>query len=152
MTTRFPFRRVFFLFLPVALMAAGGCEKEDTPLELADLSGPEYLFVERMVLLERAKAVALLDREVGDTLLDSLATAWGDSSLPFTLAGAPQDPIRAEAVGTLLRSVIEAEQESLMTTSGLDRLDLPLPEPRPAPQPDEESAAEADAPETPPGS
>ncbi len=133
MTTRFPSRRLFILLLLPGLIPAAGCEKNDAPLTLADLSGDEYVFVERMVILERAKTVALLDRETGDALLDSLAVAWGDSSLPLTLAGVPLDPVRSEAVGALLRRVIEAEQESLLTSTGLDRLDRPLPDPEPAP-------------------
>ncbi len=136
MTTRFPSRRVFFLLLLTGLMVAAGCEKGDTPLALADLSGAEYVFLERMVLLERAKAAALLDREVGEALLDSMAAAWGDSSLHITLAGAPRDPLRSEAVMALLHRVMEAEQESLLTSSGLDRLELPLPDPQPDPEPE----------------
>lgn len=133
MTTRFPSRRLFFLFLLSGLIPAAGCEKNDAPLALADLSGDEYVFVERMVILERAKTTALLDRETGDALLDSLAATWGDSSLTRTLAGAPRDPVRAEAVAALLRRVIEAEQESLLTSTGLERLVRPLPDPAPVP-------------------
>ena len=136
MTTRFPSRRLFFLILLPGLVAAAGCEKNDAPLAMADLSGAEYVFVERMILLERAKAEALVDRESGDALLDSLAAAWGDSSLELTLDSAPRDPIRSEAVGALLRRVIQVEQESLLTSSGLERWHLPLPEPAPEPEPD----------------
>ena len=139
MTTRFPSRRLFLPLLLAGLAWASGCEKDDAPLAMADLSGAEYVFVERMVLLERAKAAALEDRANGDVLLDSLAVAWGDSSMVLTLAGAPKDPIRSEAVGTLLRRVIQAEQESLLTNSGFDRWLLPLPEPAPDPAPDPES-------------
>ena len=133
MTTRFPSRRLFFLLLLSGLVPTSGCEKSEAPLALNDLSEGEYLFVERMVILERAKTAALLDRETGDSLLDSLASAWGDSSLPEAMAGAPRDPVRSEAVTELLGRVIEAEQESLLTSTGLDRLDKPLPEPAPAP-------------------
>ena len=140
MPTRFPSRRLFFLLLlPVlvpVLMQLTSCEKNDAPLALSDLSGDEFVFVERMVILERAKTAALLDRQTGDAILDSLAVAWGDSSFSLTLLGAPRDPVRSEAVGTLLRRVLEAEQESLLTSSGLDRLDLPLPEPKPEPEPE----------------
>ena len=140
MPTRFPSRRLFFLLLlPVlvpVLMQLTSCERNDAPLALSDLSGDEFVFVERMVILERAKTAALLDRQTGDAILDSLAVAWGDSSFPLTLLGAPRDPVRSEAVGTLLRRVLEAEQESLLTSSGLDRLDLPLPEPKPEPEPE----------------
>jgi hypothetical protein len=148
MTTRFPSRRFFLPLLLAGLALASGCEKADAPLAMADLSGAEYVFVERMVLLERAKAAALLDRPNGDVLLDSLAVAWGDSSLELTAAGAPKDPIRSEAVGALLRRVIQAEQESLMTTSGFDRWNLPLPEPASDPAPEPESVPPENTPES----
>jgi len=141
MPTRFPSRSLFFLLMLPGLIPTTGCEKEDAPLALMDLSGGEYVFVERMVILERAKTAALLDREIGDSLLDSLAVAWGDSSLPVTLAGAPRDPVRSEAVAALLHRMIEAEQESLLTSTGLDRLDKPLPDPAPAP-PEEPTESE----------
>ena len=131
MTTRFPSRRLFLLLMLPSLIPAAGCEKDNPPLTLADLSGDEYVFVERMIILERAKTAALLDRETGDALLDSLATAWGDSSLTLTLVGAPRDPVRSEAVAALLHRVIEAEQESLLTSTGLDRMSRPLPDPVP---------------------
>ena len=140
MPTRFPSRRLFFLLLlPVlipVLTPLAGCEKNDAPLALSDLTGDEYIFVERMVILERAKTGALLDRQTGDAILDSLAVAWGDSSFPLTLVGAPRDPIRSEEVGTLLRRMLEAEQESLLTSTGLDRMNQPLPEPKPEPEPE----------------
>jgi len=133
MTTRFPSRRIIFLLLLSGLISTTACEKKDTPLTLNDLSGDEYVFVERMVVLERAKTVALLDRRTGDALLDSLAVAWGDSSLSLTLAGAPRDPVRSEAVAAFLRRVIETEQDSLRTSTGLDRMGRPLPDPAPVP-------------------
>ena len=133
MTTRFPSRRLFCLLLLSGLVPTTGCEKGEAPLALNDLSEGEYLFVERMVILERAKTAALLDRETGDSLLDSLASAWGDSSLTEAMAGVPRDPIRSEAVTELLGRMIEAEQESLLTSTGLDRLDKPLPDPTPVP-------------------
>jgi hypothetical protein len=139
---------LFLSLLLAGIASAAGCEKNDAPLAIADLSGAEYVFVERMVLLERAKAAALVDRANGDVLLDSLAAAWGDSSLALTQAGAPRDPLRSEAVGALLRRVIQAEQESLLTSSGFDRWLLPLPEPALEPAPDSATAP----PETPPDS
>jgi hypothetical protein len=140
MPTRFPSRRLFSLLLlsvliPV-LTPSAGCDKSDAPLALSDLSGEEFIFVERMIILERAKTAALLDRETGDAILDSLFVAWGDSSFPLTQVGAPRDPVRSEAVNTLLRRVLGAEQESLLTSTGLDRLNQPLPEPKPEPEPE----------------
>jgi len=43
------------LYLPLllaCLLPAAGCEKNDGPLTLDDLSGGEFVFVERMVILE----------------------------------------------------------------------------------------------------
>ena len=140
MTTKTPFRRLYLPLLLTCLLPAAGCEKNDPPLTLDDLSGGEFVFVERMVILERAKTVALMDRPTGDALLDSLAADWGDSSLSLTTAGAPDDPLRAEAVASLLRRVLAAEQDSLRISSGLDRLTKPLPDPVPeAPEPDPEN-------------
>ncbi len=140
MPTRFPSRRLFsLLLLPVlipVLTPSTGCDKSDAPLALSDLSGEEFIFVERMIILERAKTAALLDRETGDAILDSLFVAWGDSSFPLTQVGAPRDPVRSEEVNTLLRRVLGAEQESLLTSTGLDRLNQPLPEPKPEPEPE----------------
>ncbi len=136
MPTRFLSRRLLFLLLLPVLSPVAGCEKNDAPLALSDLSGDEFVYVERMIILERAKTTALLDRETGDALLDSLAVAWGDSSFPLTLLGAPRDPLRAEAVGILLRRILTAEQESLLTSNGLDRMNQPLPEPEPEPEPE----------------
>ncbi len=135
----FPSRRLrfpnlkFCLLLPAVLIATAGCDKQDTPLTMADLSGDEYLYIERMVVLERAKTAALLDRKNGDALLDSLAAAWGDSSLQKTMTGVPRDPIRSQAVTDLLRRILAAEQDSLLTTTGQERLHFPLPEPAPIP-------------------
>jgi hypothetical protein len=131
---RFPFLKIC-LFMLAVLIPVSGCDKKDKPLTIADLNGDECLYVERMVVLERAKTAALLDRANGDALLDSLAAAWGDSSRQETLKGAPKDPIRAEAVTDLLRRVLVAEQDSLMTSTGQERLHLPLPEPAPVPEP-----------------
>lgn len=133
---RLRFRNLMFcLLLLAALMPAAGCDKQDSPLTMADLSEEEYLFVERMVILERAKTAALLDRANGDALLDSVAAAWGDSSLPETLRGVPRDPIRSEAFAELLRRVLVAEQESLLVATGQERLHLPLPDPAPLAEP-----------------
>jgi len=140
MTTKTPSRRLYWPLLLACLLLAAGCEKNDPPLTLDDLSGGEFVFVERMVILERAKTVALMDRPAGDALLDSLAADWGDSSLSLTLAGAPDDPLRAEAVASLLRRVLAAEQDSLRISSGWERLTRPLPVPAPEPpEPDPEN-------------
>ena len=131
--TRFHSSHFCLTFLTAAIIMSAGCDTQEKPLTLADLNGGEFVYVERMVQLERAKALALVDRTAGDALLDSLASAWGDSSLQLTLVGVPSDPLRAEAVASLLRRILVAEQDSLKTNSGRDRLTLPLPDPAPAP-------------------
>lgn len=136
------------LLLPLAaacLLPAAGCEKEEPPLTLDDLTGGEYVYVERMVILERAKSIALIDRPAGDAILDSLATAWGDSSLALTLGGAPSEPLRSEAVAALLRKVLAAEQDSLRASSAFERLTSPLPNPPPpAAKVEDEEAADTE--------
>lgn len=120
------------LLCALAAVAAGaGCESPGE-LRLDDLDSGERLYVTRVVVLERAKAVALADRSAGDALLDSLAAAWGDSSLVETEAGAPDDPARAAAVGRLLQRVLESELDSLVLAPRADRLSAPLPDPQPA--------------------
>ena len=127
--------------IPVAVLllaAAGGCDQGED-LDLADLTPGEFLYVERMVVLERAKAVALSDREQGIALLDSLVAAWGDSALERTIAGLPGEPRRAAAVGRLLTGILLAEQDSLVNAPRPDRLAAPLPPPQaPAAPPDPE--------------
>ena len=50
------------------------------PQPVADLDPAERQVVERYVILERARAVTLADPARGTAILDSLATAWGDSA------------------------------------------------------------------------
>ncbi len=121
------------LLLLVLCLPLHGCGR-DKPgdIQLADLNQGEYRYVSRMVVLERAKAVALNDRDTGEALLDSLAIAWGDSALPETAAGVPDDPIRAQLVGRLLGRILEAELDSLLFHPRPDRLAAPLPDPAPA--------------------
>ena len=123
----------------VAFQAFRG--KEDTPRTLADLTPGERLYVERMVLLERAKSVALVDRTAGEALFDSLGAAWGDSSLTRTLSGVPTAPARSAAVAELLRRIIDVEHDSLRVDPGRDRLAEPVADP-PPPEPETEPAVE----------
>ncbi|RKZ18164.1 hypothetical protein DRQ50_04255 [bacterium] len=114
----------------IALAVAPGCSNEPaSPLEVTDLSDAELLFVQRIIVLERARAVALQDRETGDALLDSLAAAWGDSSLADTAAAMPGEPERAARIGRLLVNLLAAEQDSLIHAPRPDRLGAPLPTP-----------------------
>ncbi len=124
----------FCLILASLLSVAGltlsaGCQHNSGNLSLTDLTPPERLYCERVIALERARTVALIHRETGETLLDSLATAWGDSVKPETLDGLSPDPRRSVAVGELLLRVLKAEQDSLRWDPGHSRLHLPLPDP-----------------------
>jgi len=125
--------------LCLCLVAAGvaGCGTGEE-IRLGDLEPGERMYVTRVVVLERAKAVALVDRSLGEALLDSLAATWGDDSLAETEAVVPEDPARAAAVGRLLRRILEAELDSLVLAPRPDRLAAPLPDPAPpAPPPAE---------------
>jgi hypothetical protein len=127
------------IVLTTALLAGvaglAGCEQRDPPLTMADLAPDELRYVERVVVLERAKAFALTDRAAGDALLDSLAAAWGDSALAETAAGIPAEPSRAAAVARLLAGILDAEQDSLIHAPRADRLAAPLPAPAQPPPP-----------------
>jgi hypothetical protein len=106
-----------------------GCRGDDRPLRLTDLTPEEELYVTRFVTLERARAVALADRAAGDALLDSLAAAWGDSSLAETLAALPEDARRQAKLHTLLAAILEAEQDSLLAAPDERRLGASLVDP-----------------------
>jgi hypothetical protein len=123
------------LLLVATCILSSGCTKEPQPLQLADLTPGERLFIARVVTLERAKAVALVDRPVGEALLDSLAAAWGDSSLALTLRGVPSEPRRSAAVSDLLTRILTAEEDSLLNSPRPDRLTAPIPDPIPEVQP-----------------
>ena len=124
--------RIFSLLLLPLLLALSACDREGpTEIRLADLDEGEYRYVSRLVILERAKAVALVDRPTGNALLDSLSTAWGDSARAETIAGVPSDPRRAQQVGRLLGRILEAELDSLLFSPRPDRLSAPLPDPDP---------------------
>jgi len=114
-----------------ALLAAGCADRPDS-LRLADLTEGERLYLERLVVLERARTAALLDRPRGEALLDSLAAAWGDSVVHRTVAGAPSNPARARLFGLLIGRVVRAEQDSLLAGDPFARLRAPLPDPPPA--------------------
>lgn len=124
------------LGLLATLMLLCSCSPKEQTLEVPDLTAGERLYFDRVVAVERAKSVALVDRPSGLALLDSLDTAWGDSAQVDVLKGLPQDPNRAIAVAKLLSLVIAAEHDSLMWAPNLNRLQLPLPDlKRPGRQP-----------------
>ena len=117
------------LFLLGALFLLGGCQNQDQPLQLDDLTAGERLYFERVVAVDRANSVALIHRDRGGALLDSLATAWGDSVLPEILDRLTGDPYRNAAISELLLRVVIAEQDSLKWDPAYNRLHLPLPDP-----------------------
>jgi hypothetical protein len=120
------------VFVLVLACGLGGCGKETKSLQLRDLTSGERRYIERFITLERARAVALVDSKLGSTLLDSLATAWGDSSLAETRRGLSNNPQRAAAVHDLLLRILDAERDSLVQVPSSRRLTAPLPDPPPA--------------------
>jgi len=127
---------------------AGACSRQEKDLQLADLSPDEYTYIERIIILERAKAVALNDRDLGNILLDSLLVAWGDSVESETAAMAPQVPKRSQAVHELLGRILMAEKDSLKLVPLIRRLTAPMtgyqPEVLPDAKPDSGNAIPSD--------
>lgn len=91
------------------LAATTGCDHRSD-----DLTADEARLVERFLVLERARAVALADPDRGDALLDSLSAAWGDSAEADALRWFPTDPRRAEMLHALLHELLTAEADSLV--------------------------------------
>ena len=119
--------------LLLLLGSATGCDGEAEQLRLNDLTPNELDFVTRFLILERARAVALVDPDRGEALLDSLTADWGDTSQAAVSANLPADPLRAAALYELLGRVLVAEQDSLLQAPLPRRLTDPLPDPLPAP-------------------
>jgi hypothetical protein len=113
------------------LVLSGGCEQAPENLALADLSAAERQFVERYVVLERARAVSLADPTTGVTILDSLASAWSDTADLVAERSLSTDPSRAAAVMDLVSRLLEAEADSLVHAPLPRRLSDPLPRPVP---------------------
>ncbi len=126
-----------FASLVLVCIPLSGCEKSIDDLQLKDLTQNEYLYIERMVILERAKAVALVDHETGFALLDSLANSWGDSASVRTGEMAKNAPLRSAAVGKLLGRILAAERDSLLNTPNPDLIALPLSDPSPSTHPEQ---------------
>jgi len=123
-----------FLMIPVSLavlVTLAGCNDAPDSLAVTDLTPDELSFVERYVLLERARMVTLTEPDVGEAILDSLAAAWGDSAEVEALRQLPTEPRRARLVHDLLYRLLEAETDSLTHAPRVDRLSAPLPEPIP---------------------
>jgi hypothetical protein len=115
----------------VALLA--GCNSQTQPLQLKDLTPAERRYIERFVILERARAVALVDNQAGPALLDSLAAAWGDSAHQETRANLTNEPTRVAALHDLLLRILDAERDSLIQVPEARRLTAPIPDPSPVP-------------------
>lgn len=113
------------VLLTLALSLAA-CRQETTSLKLTEVTPQERTYLDRLVVLERAKAVALNNRPLGNALLDSLAAAWGDSAAEKTAALAPRDPGRSEALHQLLEQLLAGEQDSLLQAPYPRRLTAPL--------------------------
>ena len=124
-------RRSFSLLLYGTLALLVGCQDRAEYLELKDLDAAERQVVERFVVLERARAVALADPPRGAAILDSLAAAWGDSAAQEAEASLTSEPDRAHLIHDLLRRVLVAEQDSLIHAPEPRRLTAPLPAPVP---------------------
>jgi hypothetical protein len=103
-----------------------GCQDESDQLTLADLTAGERQVVERFIVLERARAVALANPALGAALLDSLAAAWGDSAQLEAEALLPTEPRRAARVHALLQELLAAEQDSLVLAPEPRRLQVPI--------------------------
>ncbi len=127
----------YFAGLCLICTLISGCENTADSLQMKDLTQEETLFIQRMVILERTKAVALVDKETGFALLDSLAIAWGDSALERTQELAANSPLRSAAVGKLLGQILKAERDSLVNAPRPDRIPLPVSDPLPSTHPEQ---------------
>jgi hypothetical protein len=119
-------------WLTVGLAASvAGCQTRPDSLQWQDLTPAERQYVTRFVVLERARAVAMVDADRGPALLDSLAVAWGDSSLVETHRDLSRQPRRVAAVNDLLVRILDVERDSLVLAPEPRRLNAPLPDPPP---------------------
>ena len=117
------------------LLLLTGCRRERAALALTDLTPAERTLVTRFVILERARAVALADTATGRAVLDSLAAAWGDTSLAAARRALPADHRRVATLYDLLARLLQAERDSLLAAPLPRRLSAPLPEPVPPADP-----------------
>ena len=134
LTKAVPNRQKWIMLIPALFI--GACSQPEKPFKLADLTADEHTYIERIVVLERAKALVLADPELGNAILDSLALAWGDSAEAKTAAMAPVSPLRSKNVHDLLKRIIVAERDSLLQNPSRRRLSVPLTDPVvPKPEP-----------------
>ncbi|MFT5232812.1 MAG: hypothetical protein ACI9UK_002196 [Candidatus Krumholzibacteriia bacterium] len=111
-----------------ALFNSVGCSPDESELELTDLTAGEHQFIDKTITVERALAVTYINREIGNSLLDSLSAAWGDSAVTEITSKLPSNPKRAIKVDELLLRLLIAEQDSFAMNPGANRLHLPLPD------------------------
>ncbi len=110
------------------LIAITGCQEKSDDLNIQDLTENEMIVLNRYITLERARAVAIVDSLTGTALLDSLNTAWGDSSLAETIALLPKKTERLSSFHKLLVRVLDSERDSLLLAPDTRRLLNPLPD------------------------
>lgn len=110
------------------LIALSGCQEKSDELNIQDLTENETTVLNRYITLERARSVAIVDSLTGNALLDSLNSAWGDSSLGETVSLLPKNPTRLSAFHKLLVRVLDSERDSLLLSPTADRLLHPLPD------------------------
>ena len=119
--------RQILTLLGGALAMVAGCQADSDQLAVDDLNPAERQIVTQYVVLERARVIALADPENGVAVLDSLATAWGDSASLTAQEDFPLEPARAALVHDLIRRLLEAEMDSLVHAPYPRRLSAPLP-------------------------
>jgi len=115
-----------------AALSLAGCGKKPDELRVHDLNAGERQYVERFLILERARAVAMADPVCGTALLDSLAVAWGDTAASVAEAALSRDPRRVALLHDLVRRLLEAEADSLIHAPHPRRLTAPWPQPAPS--------------------
>jgi hypothetical protein len=112
------------------LILSFGCSREPGELKIEQLNAKERQFVERFIVLERARAIVLSDPLRGTAVLDSLASAWGDTSVDLAVQALPSTPQRTARLYELIARLLEAEADSLIHIPSPRRLAAPLPNPR----------------------
>ncbi len=125
-------RAIVSAALCLGLVAVGlpmGCSNDPGELEFQQLRPAERQYVERYIVLERARAVVMNDPLRGAAILDSLAETWGDTAASSAEGWLPADPYRAARLQELLARLLAAEFDSLVQAPYPRRLTAPLPMP-----------------------
>ena len=133
-TKKSRFRLLVSLFFALTICLQG-CDHTPKELVLSDLNPAEMQYLSHYLIIERARAVYAVDPELGNSLLDSLAVAWGDSDAVEINSALPVDLPRRALVNRLLVRILEAEEDSLLLAARPDRLSAPITDPPPPAQP-----------------